>query len=233
MTTLVTTRPKIDRASYSSSKGKPKTHGGMTGGRERDPHPPIRGDRGGPFPPTTSDQEITSGEVVEDWKKALRGLPRKTQKQLLDYLLLLTQEDAKDHDRDLEMWKSSCATKLERLLPGTSDHVAKGTRLHALLKESYGFLSAFMDRASFGPLTVLERKVVYEMLATLLVARAKHLSSKTTAPLSLRLTFQCSADLPGLFDAAFPGYLEAGLARRVLDRVVWGIGRRSITTRSS
>ncbi|TXH41856.1 MAG: hypothetical protein E6Q97_36835 [Desulfurellales bacterium] len=170
---------------------------------------------------------------MEDWKKALRGLPRKTQTQLLDYLLLLTHEDAKDNDRDLEMWKASCATNLERVLPGTTTHVPKGTRLHTLLKESYAILSSFMARANFGDLTAMQRKAVYEMLATLLVARAKHLASKTTAPLSLRLTFQCSADLPGLFDAAFPGYLEAGLARRVLDQVVGGIGRRSITTRSS
>ncbi len=170
---------------------------------------------------------------MEDWKKALRGLPRKTQQQLLDYLLLLTHEEANDTDRDLEMWKASCASKLEHHLPGTSTHVPKGTRLHTMLKESYTILTSFMAGANFGTMTVIQRKAIYEMLATLLVARAKHLASKTTAPLSLRLTFQCAADLPGLFDAAFPGYLESGLARKVLDQVVGGIGRRSITTRSS
>lgn len=142
-------------------------------------------------------------------------MSKEDRKQIFDYLLLLSQETTGEAERSLSIWNECCYSQLSVLVPGLPP-VRPGTRLYPALKESHKQVEDFISATGFGSLTTAERKTLYLTLASLLVYRARHLASKTTAPLGMRLVLQSSADLPSLFDAAFPGYLRSGLGRRIL-----------------
>lgn len=77
----------------------------------------------------------------------------------------------------------------------------------------------FMQSAGFADLKVVERQSVYMLLADLLVKYAKGIARHSNVPLSPKLVGNCVANLAGVFDQSFPGYLEAGLAHVIVRRL--------------
>lgn len=75
-----------------------------------------------------------------------------------------------------------------------------------------------MSVAGLSELPVVDRQAVYNMLADLLVQHAKELARYTGAPFSVKFIANLAQNISGVFDAAFPGYLEAGLAHVVARR---------------
>ncbi len=63
----------------------------------------------------------------------------------------------------------------------------------------------------------VQRKGLYNLLAKLLVAHSKSLAGFVDSPLSAKFVCGQSHMLPGLFENAWPGYLESGLAMRVVE----------------
>jgi hypothetical protein len=65
-------------------------------------------------------------------------------------------------------------------------------------------------------LPVLERQQAYNLVAELLVQYAKVAARRSGAPMSPKLVANCSQNVAGVFDSAFPGYAASGLARMVV-----------------
>jgi hypothetical protein len=77
-----------------------------------------------------------------------------------------------------------------------------------------------MADSGLDKLKVVERQSVYMMLARLVIDKAKYVASSSNATLGPRLVGTCAANIAGVFDAAFPGYLASGLAHLVAKQLV-------------
>ena len=77
----------------------------------------------------------------------------------------------------------------------------------------------FMAASRLDTLQVIERQSVYRMLAGLVIERAKQIGSYNGAPLSAKLVATVASNVAAIFEAAFPGYLKAGLALVVARRL--------------
>ena len=73
----------------------------------------------------------------------------------------------------------------------------------------------FLQQSGLSACTVNERQQAYHILAELVVQHARYVARKSGAPLSPKLVANCMPNLPGVFEDAFPGYLEAGVAAMV------------------
>lgn len=145
-------------------------------------------------------------------------------KQLLDQLALdqlVTSERNLADSRDVDMWLRSIGTALQAALGGGS-----GTAYPPMvLKRTIGSLQnwehveRFMHVAGLAELTVLKRQQAYNLLADLLVKHAIEIAGHTGAPLGPKLVANCVGTVGALFDRAFPGYLRAGMAGAVIDRL--------------
>lgn len=136
--------------------------------------------------------------------------------RLLDHLALKRTPEI-DSARDVEMWSVAIYESLQKAL-GASSGAMGGPML---VKRAVGATSSwapvekFMQASKLADLQVRERLLVYSMLAELLVKHARHVASKSGAPLSPKLVANCTASISGVFESAFPGYLQAGLAQIV------------------
>ena len=79
----------------------------------------------------------------------------------------------------------------------------------------------FMYQFNLHQLKTVERKAIYSLLAHLVMRQAMSMSQSKGIPMSLNMACAYGANLPGIFNAAFPGYAKSGLvpglARRMLD----------------
>ncbi len=152
---------------------------------------------------------------------AATKLSKADQQQLLAHLALMASGQDGDQVRDKDMWAAAVTTALVEANGGRPGGVpgqmivkrstASGTPWQAV----WGFI----ESSGFSKLQVTERQSVYGLLASLVVKNAVYVSRETGAPLSPRLVANCSNNLAGLFDQAFPGYLRAGLAPIVARRL--------------
>lgn len=226
MTVLVPKRPRVDRTHYrtsveSNSAGfaSATIKGGGGGGGT-----PI-----GSYP--SSPRFSTSGvnEVVEEIKQKLRELNRKQRKQLLDYLLYLDKEKLPElaQDREILAWGDSVVGKLRIHLPSLSPQIVINPGVLKSLQDSLVPVQTLFKSSGLCLDTIYKRKAAYDLCAGLLVSHAKQLAAHVKAPLTVRFVLQRAPDLPGLFNSAFPGYLQAGLASKVFDQMLAGIGNHS------
>lgn len=160
---------------------------------------------------------VTTTEVsaVEEVKKEVKRMSAVSRKQVLDYLLLLAQTPAGDKDRSVLMWRDSVARSLRKRLPGSvADFPPKVlvTESNASVKKVEDFLHSVTPVTLSTP----ERKAVYDLLADLLADRAYEIAQRASIPLSLKLILSTADQLHGVFDSAFPGYLQAGMGIRVI-----------------
>lgn len=151
-------------------------------------------------------------------------LAPKEQQQLLDYLALRKQQGltssrrVSGENRDTELWLESVTNALDAVLKSGGSSSPSSAVMKRTYSSSMDSVKAFMERSGLATLRVNERLACYQILSELLVAHAAYVARKAGAPLSPKLVFNCVGNLPGLFDNAYPGYLENGLAKAVVLR---------------
>lgn len=168
----------------------------------------------GATPPT-----ISPGR--EDVKKVFLQLSKEEQKKLLDEVAadqLLAMSGQPSKARDLAMWAEAVHKALEDVI-GTGAVDAPGVGLLKRLlgaSAAWGPVDQFMQTSRLQEAPVQERQHIFHTLATLLVARAQQVARHSGAPLGPKLVCNCTINISGIFDAAFPGYVASGLARMVV-----------------
>lgn len=141
---------------------------------------------------------------------------------LLDHLALevtSTKKSNLKHDRDVELWLMAVTDALDSILRSggsSGSGIGMVKRTWNASSSSYEQFNSFMVRSKLQELNVAARSSCYGLLAELLVKHASFVAHKSGAPLSPKLVFNCLPNLAGLFDNAFPGYLEGGLAKAVV-----------------
>lgn len=183
----------------STSNTQPKTRNN----KPPTTHHPLTGGCGG-------------GEYFMELKKQIKELPDTQQQELLDYILLLRVEGktTSDQDRKLSMWCDSLNTELGNML-GQTQRVfpqVHTTQAKKLLKDVTEFLSV----NDLGNLKTEEVKLMYNLLAKILVNSASVISTRARIPLSMKLVLQTTTPVVSLFDNHFPGYVKAKLIRQIL-----------------
>jgi hypothetical protein len=143
-------------------------------------------------------------------------------KQLLAKLALTAGALDIEQSRDVDMWSVAVQTGLQAA-HGGGDSPALGP---ALVKrtvgssQAWGPVDSFMRNNGLDKLQVSHRQGVYMLLAKLVIERAQDVASYTNQPLSAKLVGTCSANIAGVFDKAFPGYIAAGLVPLVAKQLV-------------
>lgn len=177
-------------------------------------------DRGTHFSEQKNENET---DPVQQALLLAEQLSDKQRKALLDQLALKQQTAVlASRDRDLDMWVIAVTAALVSAL-GDEDGGGPGP---VLIKRVCGAFSvwspvrAFCERLGLLDLKVVERQAAFAFLVQLLVERARAVSHYSGAPLGPKLVANCSADLAGIFERAFPGYLASGLAGVVVRRMI-------------
>jgi hypothetical protein len=162
---------------------------------------------------------------VEQALDVIRQFSPEQQQALLDQLALQTQLQRSTAEiRDVEMWSVAVYESLQKALGGGG----AGSAGPMLVKRVVASPSAWRPIAQFmraGRLTGLkatERNSIYCMLADLLVGHARRVARRSGAPLSVKLVGNCAGSISGVFEAAFPGYLQAGLVPIVARQLLAG-----------
>lgn len=153
---------------------------------------------------------------VTDFAHRIKQLSAKDRKALLDTLLLEQQlDDGPPAARDVAMWAEAVHREFTQAV-GSADGGLVGpgvVRKAVQVGTSWKPVLSFMQSSKLMELSVTERQRAYYMLAQMLVRHARSVARHTGTPLTLKLVCNCTGALAGLFDNAFPGYLEAGLAK--------------------
>lgn len=152
---------------------------------------------------------------LDEIKIVVEGLRPQDRKNLLDHLALL-QKDAvtssRRQNRDVDLWCAALSDAIRRDSGALGILTPSLGVLRRVVAPLFSPIEVFMEGAKLQKLKVPERQAIYNLLARLLVAHARQVSSKLRAPISLKFVVSCSNAIPGLFENAFPGYLDAGLA---------------------
>lgn len=190
------------------------------------PHSPLYGGGevgGGVIANRTPEQQQKN--EVEQALDVIRQFSPEQQQALLDQLALQTQLQRSTAEiRDVEMWSVAVYESLQKALGGGG----AGSAGPMLVKRVVASPSAWRPIAQFmraGRLTGLkatERNSIYCMLADLLVGHARRVARRSGAPLSVKLVGNCAGSISGVFEAAFPGYLQAGLVPIVARQLLAG-----------
>ena len=154
--------------------------------------------------------------TTEILKTELSGLSETTRQELLDFLALLKNQkkDTPDFQRKIAMWTDSLNIALGKALGNklTTFPPVMNAPAKKLLKE----VQDFMIECKLENLSTPESKVMFNMLAKMLVAHAAGVSSKVKIPLTMKLVLQTTTPLIALFDNIYPGYVKSGLVGKIL-----------------
>lgn len=178
--------------------------------------PPLRG--GDPTPRNVKLEEISIEEVLKSW----RQLDSMARKEVLAMMSLELQRSPSGDAGDLELWADAVYEALRSTI-GTSDVAAYGPQV---IRRSMGAYSAWEPVADFAKAARLdalrpaERFRVFQLLAKLLVTRAKRVANRADIPLTPKLVAQNAQYIAAIFDNAFPNYLAAGLVGSVTRALV-------------
>ncbi len=162
--------------------------------------------------------DIKSIEIMADLKSTIRQLNSAGQQHILDFILLLRQEQTNkttpDQDRKLAMWCDSLNLALSNILGQT--HNAFSPVLLPQAKKILKDVTEFLSVNDLGDMKTTEVKVMYNLLAKILVNHASGVSANIKIPLSMKLVLQTQTPILSLFDNFFPGYVKAKLVRQIL-----------------
>lgn len=126
--------------------------------------------------------------------------------------------------RDVDLWSDAITSALRRAI-GSGDMAAYGPQVVRRVMGAYSAwepVAEFIEVARLDALRPAERFAVFELLAKLLVDRAKRVANRADIPLTPKLIASNAQYIAGIFDNAFPGYLAAGLVGAVSRRLVSG-----------
>jgi hypothetical protein len=179
------------------------------------PSPPYREGGGGP--------SFREGQVVfsnsEQIEQLVQSLTDADKKVLLDRLALDQRfgNKSKDKSREIAMWAVAVGDALTAALGAEAAGLAGSELLRRLLGAvgAWGPVESFMQYSKLADLPVAQRQAAYRLLAELLVSHARKAARYSRVPLSAKFVGNCTVNLAGCFENAFPGYLQAGLAKVV------------------
>jgi len=162
---------------------------------------------GGGSPPQTDDK-------IENVVELASTLSPEQQKELLARLSLGLALKPTYRDRDVEMWAVAVHEALQDALGGSLGSSLGPLQVKGLVGSHKAFepVNEFMVRSRLNENQVRERLALYRILADLVVARTRTVCRHTGAPLALKTVVNNIPNIAAIFDAAFPGYLAAGLA---------------------
>ena len=198
------TRSSVDPEKRKSADGDTPLPFPFRGGEEGGAHPAV------------------SGEVkLQELLALANKLPATEKQQLLDHLALQAQTTPVGSERDVDMWSVAIHEALQHALGAAGGALGGPILVKRVVgsPSSWKPVDAFMKASKMSDLQVRERQSVYGLLADLLVKHARYVARRSGAPLSPKLVGNCTGSISGVFDAAFPGYLEAGLAPIVARRL--------------
>jgi hypothetical protein len=154
---------------------------------------------------------------VSELKKCVGALNETSQQELLDFLLLqkMNRKQTSDQDRKLAMLMDSLTVELGKLL-GNSNRVFPLPQLPDVRK-MFKQVEALMLDLKMSECDVRDTKAMYNVVARVLVQHASVVSNKAKIPVTMKLVLQTNTTLHALLDNSFPGYLQAGLMRSVLN----------------
>lgn len=168
---------------------------------------------------------MTTAEETHRLIRKLSTLERKEAKDLISLLdreaKLVTRSGLKPSQimaRDESMWVSSLLEALTLATIGSRLHSRPSDRVLATLQDSFAPVALFVKSSGLHRTKSYERKAVYDMLAEMVVSYSCTMANHVGVPLGPRFILQNIDKIPGLFDRAYPGYAEAGLAGMVLDQ---------------
>jgi hypothetical protein len=150
---------------------------------------------------------------VLDLVQQLNTLPTGIKKQIVDGMALGLRDDATTkNNRDVEMWFKAVTGEITNCLGATFNPMAA-------VKQSvvgWNFVDEFMQSSGLFNCSVVQRAGIYRLLAKMLVLHAQRIAQHVGQPITLKFVLSCCNAIPGLFDAAYPGYLGAGMASAVV-----------------
>ena len=192
------------------------------------PSPPPKGRGGvpvGPLFPALSkkeEKEKHSTDALASVLDQVNQLTPEQQKELLANLALKSQTAPSKHDRELEMWLVAVYGGLEEAIGGGGRGLSGPANVKRLLasSSSWGSVKNFMQTSNLASLSVTERQSIYVLLAKLVIDNARWISRKAGMPMSAKLVANCAVNVAGIFEQAFPGYLESGLALLVARQLI-------------
>lgn len=238
MKSVVLTRPQRSATAYQAVAVKVAEHNsgkgfddklGNTGNREYGVEKTPKGVLSSPPVPLSQPVVVSKkGSAEEGLDKVINlasQLTAEQRKELLARLALGQQAEASRPTRDQEMWSEAVYQGL-KALNGAQDDTGHGFAFKRVLSSSTAWrpVQDFMQHSDLAKLKVVERQSVYQMLAKLVVQNARWIARKSGAPVSAKLVGNCAANVGSLFDNAFPGYLESGLALLVAKRLTMSHG---------
>lgn len=168
------------------------------------------------------EQKKEKKEVLDEIMSLASNLDAKSRKDLLAQLALHGLAANDGDQRDSDMWANAVYDGLVIALGGSGEGVPGPATVRRLLASpsAWGPVASFMRAARFDTLKVTERQAVYQMLAKLVIQNAKQNARHHGIPLSVKFVGSCSANISGIFDQSFPGYLASGLALIVARRLI-------------
>jgi len=204
----------------------PKAVGENKGRDGMEPTHPFRG-RGGV--PSRTILPVR-GNDVEVVKGLCRTLDVRQRKEVRDYIAYLDKEQGQANllsaragqalERDEEMWADSLEQTLGEALGSPPSARKRSPAILGSLRASYAVVGAFVQALGIVQPVSYNRKVLYNLLAGFVVEYAKQLAAKIGAPLTFKFVLQNVEKLPALFDRAYPGYAQAGLACIVVEHLI-------------
>lgn len=167
---------------------------------------------------------------VENVKQLCRALDVRQRKEVRDYIALLDKEQkqavtsstraSQVLTRDEEMWFASLQHHLAEITGSPTVERKLQAATLGSIQEGFACVHAFVQATGMGKSASYDRKALYNLLAGFVVEHAQHLAARISIPLTLKFVLQNVENVPALFDRAYPGYVRAGLACMVLDKVI-------------
>lgn len=168
-----------------------------------------------------SQAQTEKKESVEDLLSKANLLSPTERKELLAKLSLASQTKLGEETRDIDMWAQAVYDGLVSVIGADGEGVPGPTVVKRLLAvpTAWAPVSSFMRASKMDQVTVSQRQSAYHMLANLVIENARYVARTSRIPLSPKLVGNCASNITGIFDQAFPGYLQSGLAHIVVRRL--------------
>ena len=180
--------------------------------------------------PAHFDSVGVSGKILdlESLKLLLVSLNESTQQNLLDFLLLqkMNRKTSSVTERKINMWTDSLAVELGISL-GKSDRIFPLPLIGAA-KRLFKEAEELLIDLKMSDLNTTDTKVMYNVIARVLVVYAHSVSSKAGIPVNMKLVLQTTTPIHSLIDNHYPNYIQSGLMSVVLKSAKMGITKLEV-----
>lgn len=161
---------------------------------------------------------MATTQKVEQAKALVAGMSPRELAELLEYSESRKQLTKPARSRSVDLFYNAMSVALKELgnvLPPVDVYINKTKHGKELLTAAPK-VDAFIDRV-LHPIVVssADRGRAHNVIARLLIDSVLHYG----APLGPKTVVEAIERLPSAFDDSFPGYIESGLASRILQKI--------------